>query len=96
MIKNATKNQSCGVLKDKDVTQSDSKGHLTLDIVTDANKYYIVSKYDSGQIVLDPIPETELRILNDPEKYASLRRGIQQAETGKIRSLGSFKKYASK
>lgn len=92
MTNNLTENQLFGEVK------SDSKGRLTLVSVVEANKSYRVSRNDSGQIILDPLPvhERELRILNDPAKLASLKRGIEQAEAGETRSLGSFKKYASK
>lgn len=50
-----------------------------------------------GTILLIPmktIPAREAWLYENPELIASVRRGIRDAEQGRVKSLGSFAKYA--
>lgn len=57
---------------------------------------YIVEENDEGVIRLIPaktIPAREAFVWENPEVMKSLQRGMEQAATGKVRSLGSFAEY---
>jgi hypothetical protein len=58
---------------------------------------FVIYSNDVGQILLSPeigVPLHEAWLYRDPEALASVRRGLQQAATGKVRQLESFAKYA--
>ena len=79
----------------KEVTQSDSRGRLTLGRVVKGKSYRVMIN-DEGQILLDPvvsIPERELWLWQNPNALASVKRGIKQASTEKGRDLGDFSQY---
>ena len=42
----------------------------------------------------DSIPEAELWIWQNPMVWASLERGLRQAQAGEVHYLGSFAQYA--
>jgi hypothetical protein len=71
-------------------TELDGKKRITLGSVVDqptAGLRYRVLKNRYGQILLDPIksvPPHEAWIYEQPERIASLQRGIEQAEAGKV------------
>ncbi|NEO96464.1 MAG: hypothetical protein F6K56_42630 [Moorea sp. SIO3G5] len=58
-------------------------------------KVYRVLINDTGQILLDPIPEEEQWLWQNPETLAQVKRGIHQAAEGKGKYLGDFAQYAS-
>ena len=80
----------------KEVTQSDSRGRLTLGQVVKGKSYRVMIN-NEGQILLDPvvsIPERELWLWQNPDALASVKRGIEQASTEQGRDLGDFSQYA--
>lgn len=51
---------------------------------------------EGGKIVLEPVvqvPEKDHWIYKDPKALASLIKGIQDSEEGRLHDLGSFAKY---
>lgn len=51
---------------------------------------------EGGKIILEPVfqvPEKDHWIYKDPKALASLLKGIQDAEEGRMHDLGSFAKY---
>lgn len=79
----------------KEVTQSDSRGRLTLGQVVKGKSYRVMIN-DEGQILLDPvvsIPKRELWLWQNSDALASVKRGIEQAST-ESRDLGDFSQYA--
>lgn len=80
----------------KEVTQSDSRGRLTLGQVVKGKSYRVMIN-DEGQILLDPvvsIPKKELWLWQNSDVLASVKRGIEQASNEQGRDLGNFSQYA--
>ena len=80
----------------KEVTQSDSRGRLTLGQIVKGKSYRVMIN-DEGQILLDPvvsISERELWLWQNPDALASVKRGIEQASVEQGRDLGDFSQYA--
>ncbi|NEO37447.1 MAG: hypothetical protein F6J90_14380 [Moorea sp. SIOASIH] len=70
--------------------------HFCLKLGPEAKaKVYRVLINDTGQILLDPIPEEEQWLWQNPETLAAVKRGIQQTAEGKGKYLGDFAQYAS-
>jgi hypothetical protein len=71
-------------------TELDGKKRITLGSVVDqptTGLRYRVLKNRYGQILLDPVksvPAYEAWIYEQPERIASIQRGIAQAEAGKV------------
>ena len=58
---------------------------------------FTVACNEAGQILLTPevtVPAHEAWLYKNKEAHQSIIRGIEQAKRGKVRSLGSFAKYA--
>jgi hypothetical protein len=75
----------------------DSKGRVTLSKLADGISSFNVSKDEEGRLLLEPmveIPAREKWLFDNPEALASLRRGLADAKAGRVKSLGSFAKYA--
>jgi hypothetical protein len=73
-------------------TEPDNKNRVSLGsaVVTEPGVRYRVMKNDFGQILLDPVksvPAYEAWVWEDPERIASIMRGVAQAETGKVGSI---------
>lgn len=52
---------------------------------------------EGAKIILEPVvevPEKDHWIYKDPKAFASLMKGIKDAEEGRLHNLGSFAKYA--
>jgi hypothetical protein len=76
----------------KESARTDERGRLTLGSVASSTTFHVL-RNEYGQILLDPVvqvPERELRIWQDSNKFASLSRAIEQAEADETISLGSF------
>ena len=71
-------------------TELDGKKRITLGAAIPepaAGVRYRVLKNDLGQILLDPVksvPAYEAWVYENPERIASIQRGILQAEQGKV------------
>jgi hypothetical protein len=53
----------------------------------DARTRYRVERLPDGTIVLTPVvslTDRELSLLSDPERVASIRRGVEEAHAGKV------------
>lgn len=73
-------------------TEPDSKHRVSLGtaIQTPAGVRYRVMYNDAGQILLDPVktvPAHEAWIWENRERIASIKRGVAQAEAGKLVSI---------
>lgn len=73
-------------------TEPDNKKRVALGpgIVTEAGVRYRVMKNEFGQILLDPVksvPAYEAWVWENPERMASIQRGIAEAEAGKLVSI---------
>ena len=71
-----------------DSVKPDSKKRVVLQhIPIQKGITYHIYKNSSGQIVLDPqvtIPASEIWLFNNPEALTSVRRGIVDAEQGRV------------
>lgn len=73
-------------------TEPDKKNRVTLGptVVTEPGVRYRVMKNELGQILLDPVksvPAYEAWVWENPDRIASIKRGIAQAEAGKVVSI---------
>lgn len=71
----------------------DSKGRISLGILSKNVSSFDVEVIDNGKIVLTPfveIPKGELWLFNNKEALKSVLTGIEEAKAGKVKSLGSF------
>ncbi len=73
-------------------TQPDSKHRVSLgpSITTPQGVRYKVLQNDRGQILLDPVktvPADEAWIYENPERIASIKRGISQAQAGHLLTI---------
>ncbi len=73
-------------------TSPDKKNRVSLgtDIKTRDNVRYRVAMNEFGQILLDPVqsvPAYEAWLFENPERLASVMRGISQAEAGELLSI---------
>lgn len=67
--------------------EPDERKRLSLGAVVEKGLRYRVLYNDLGQILLDPVksvPAYEAWIYENPERLASIQRGISQAESGKV------------
>jgi len=72
-------------------------GELPYIAVGEAGSAFNVYHNKLGQIVLDPvkaIPVSEAWLWENPEAFASVKRGLQQADKGETHDLGDFTRYA--
>jgi hypothetical protein len=70
-------------------TEPDQKNRVSLGptIKTPSGIRYKVMQNEHGQILLDPVksvPAREAWVYENPERIKSIRRGIAQAEAGKL------------
>jgi len=79
----------------------DDKHRISLTRVLSAEERENFSSFriyrEGGKIVLEPVfevPEKDHWIYKDPKAFASLMKGIRDAEEGRLHDLGSFAKYA--
>jgi hypothetical protein len=77
--------------------QPDDRGRVSIGQDFVGSAHYRILRNALGQIVLDPvvtIPATELWLFQNPQALGAVMRGVQQARSGEISSLGSFAKFA--
>jgi hypothetical protein len=75
----------------------DSKGRITLGKVADGVSSYGVSVDDDGRVLLEPfaeIPAKERWLFENPTARKRIKRGLADAASGRVRSLGSFARHA--
>jgi hypothetical protein len=85
--------------KFKSVTQvrPDSKGRVTLSKLANGVSSFNVSQDADGRLLLEPmveIPAREKWLYDNPEALSSVKRGISDAKAGRVKTLGSFAKFA--
>jgi hypothetical protein len=73
-------------------TEPDSKRRISLGpaVQTAPGVRYKVMQNELGQILLDPVksvPAYEAWIYENPDRIASIKRGIAQAEAGQLASM---------
>jgi hypothetical protein len=73
-------------------TEADKKNRVSLGpaIQTPPGVRYKVMRNEAGQILLDPVksvPAYEAWVWEDAQRIASIKRGIAQAEAGKVVSV---------
>lgn len=82
----------------KKKVKPDEKGRITLGRKhVEGVSSFLVTEGTHGKIILEPlveIPAREKWLFENKKALASVERGIQQAGKGKVKSLGSFSKYA--
>jgi hypothetical protein len=74
------------------VTEPDNRNRVSLGsaIKTPPGVHYKVKQNDQGQILLDPVqlvPAYEAWFHNNPERVASFKQSVAQAETGQLVSI---------
>jgi hypothetical protein len=75
----------------------DAKGRVTLGRFAEGVSSFRVHEEAGGRIVLEPfveVPARERWVYESPHALASVKRGLAQSAAGKVKSLGSFAKYA--
>ena len=75
----------------------DAKGRITLGRIAKGVSSFRVHQEKSGRIVLEPfveIPARELWLHNNPKAMAKVKRGIADAEAGRLFDLGDFTQFA--
>ncbi|OGQ36506.1 MAG: hypothetical protein A3F16_02420 [Deltaproteobacteria bacterium RIFCSPHIGHO2_12_FULL_43_9] len=76
----------------------DSKGRITLGKHARGISSFIVTRERSGRLILEPRVEISARekwLLENNEALSCIKRGIEDAEKGKLKSEGSFSKYST-
>lgn len=73
-------------------TEPDNKKRISLGsaAATEAGVRYRVLKNELGQILLDPVksvPAYEAWVWENPDVIASIKRGVAEAEAGKVVSI---------
>jgi len=74
----------------------DAKGRITLGRLADGVSSYRARRQKDGKIVLEPfveIPAAERWLYENEEALQSVRAGLADARTKRLRSLGSFAKH---
>ena len=77
----------------------DSKGRITLGRLGKDVSSFRVAIDSDGRVLLEPfveIPAREQWLYENPEAYASVRRGLDEAGKGETTPLGSFGRRATK
>lgn len=79
------------------VMRPDAKGRITLGALARGISSYLVHSQPDGRLILEPrveIPAQEAWLFRNPEALANVRKGLQEAGEGKLKSRGSFAEYA--
>jgi hypothetical protein len=75
----------------------DAKGRITLGALAKGISSYEVKPGKNGQIILEPrveIPAREAWLFQNKTALKMVLAGLEDAKAGRVRSLGSFRKYA--
>jgi len=75
----------------------DAKGRITLGNMAKGVSSFKVTVDADSRIILEPyseIPAREKWLFENAEALASVKRGLVDAQAGRIRSRGSFAKHA--
>lgn len=75
----------------------DSKGRITLGRLAQGVSSFRAWRTDDGNIVLEPfteIPAREKWLFENAVALGAVKEGLAQAAQGKVRTLGSFARYA--
>ena len=75
----------------------DAKGRIALGALAKGVSSFRVSREQGGKIVLEPfveIPAREIWLHNNPAVMAKVKRGIVDAEAGRLSDLGDFTQFA--
>ena len=84
--------------KDKTV-RPDAKGRITLGKLAEGVSSYIVTKDSHNRLILEPqieIPASEKWLFESASAFNKVKQGLTESATGKVKSKGSFSKYAAK
>lgn len=69
---------------------------LPREVIPEGTTQFLCERTPEGSILLKPlvpVPASEAWIYQNPERIASIKRGLEQAAKGQRKSLGSFAKY---
>lgn len=80
------------------ILRPDAKGRITLGKLAIGISGFEINVEDPLRIVLTPlieIPAREKWLFENPTTLKYVRQGLQEAKAGKVKSLGSFAKYAN-
>lgn len=75
----------------------DAKGRITLGKLSEGISSFLVTREKNGRLVLEPrveIPAREKWLFENREALLSVKRGIEDAKKGTLKSVGSFSKYS--
>jgi hypothetical protein len=75
----------------------DAKGRITLGEMAKGVSSFKVTVDEDNRIILEPyseIPAREKWLFDNAKALASVRRGMADAQEGRVKSRGSFAKYA--
>jgi hypothetical protein len=79
----------------KKILKPDTKGRITLGkLAENISSFEVI--VENGRIILEPLIEIsarELWLYKNPEAFASLERGLEQANRGEAEYLGDFSQY---
>ena len=73
----------------------DSKGRISLGRIAEGVSSYTLTR-DHGRIILEPnveIPAQEKWLWDNKTALKQVKKGLQDAASGKVKSRGSFAKY---
>jgi hypothetical protein len=76
----------------------DAKGRITLGSLAKGVSSFQVREQPDGSLLLEPfkeVPAREAWLYENPEALDSLRKGLADAEAGRVRKRGSFSSYVT-
>ncbi len=80
----------------KTTVRPDAKGRVTLGDLAKGVSSFTVIQGENHQIILEPfveIPASEKWLYTNKEALEKVKKGLQDAASGKTKTLGSFSKY---
>lgn len=76
----------------------DTKGRIALGKLALGVSSFHATTDDKGRIILEPyteIPASEKWLFDNKPALAAVKKGLSQAAAGRIKSLGSFARFAN-